>query len=170
MYVSKRLLVLFFVALLAVGGLVLAVGAAAGRGPSDDHGKGGKLFSSTLAPILGSADPAFHGVRPGGKAWRLERGNVRIKRNGDFDLRLKGLVLTSTGTPGPVATVSASLFCGADTTTAAAATTGQVPLSSTGDAHIEAKLSLPPACLAPIVLVHPNGEVTLYITVTGWRS
>ena len=170
MYVSKRLLVSFFIALLAAVGLVLAVGTAAGRGPGHDHGKGGKLFSSTLAPILGSTDPTFHGVPPGGRAWRLERGTVRIKRNGDFDLHLKGLVLTSTGTTGPVATVSASLFCGADATTAAAATTGQVPLSSTGDAHIKAKLSLPPTCLAPIVLVHPNGEVTVYIAVTGWRS
>ncbi len=169
MYVPKRLLVSFFVVLLAAVGLVIAVGAAAGHGPGH-HGKGGKLFSSTLAPILGSADPVFHGVPPGGRAWRLERGTVRINRNGHFDLHLKGLVLTSTGTPGPVATVSASLFCGADATTAAAATTGQVPLSSAGDAHIKAKLSLPPTCLAPIVLVHPNGEVTVYIAVTGWRS
>jgi hypothetical protein len=69
-----------------------------------------------------------------------------------------------------VKTISASLFCGADANTTPAATTGQVPLSTDGDARIRQQVTLPATCLAPIVLVHPNGAMTRYISVTGWRS
>jgi hypothetical protein len=48
-------------------------------------------------------------------------------------------------------------------------TTGQVPISADGDARIRQHVTLPATCLAPIVLVHPNGGTTRYISVTGWR-
>ena len=67
-------------------------------------------------------------------------------------------------------TISASLFCGADTDIAAAATTDQVPLSADGDARIRDRVTLPATCLAPIVLVHPNGGLGRYIAVSGWKS
>jgi hypothetical protein len=73
------------------------------------------------------------------------------------------------GTARPVTTVSASLFCGADTSATPAVTTGQVPISPEGDAKIHQRVTLPATCLAPIVLVHPNGATARYISLTGWR-
>jgi hypothetical protein len=74
------------------------------------------------------------------------------------------------GTPGPVKTISASLYCGADSNTAAADTTPQVPISSRGNARIgDRSFTVPDTCLAPVILVHPNGDAAHYIAVEGWR-
>ena len=45
----------------------------------------------------------------------------------------------------------------------------RVEISAEGDARIHQHVTLPANCLAPIVLVHPNGGTTRYISVTGWR-
>jgi hypothetical protein len=157
-----------FVAAALLAGIAALTFAAIASGDHGD-GKGGKVFRSSLAPSQ-LADPAFHAVTPGGAPWSLERGSVKISRNGHFDLRLKGLVITPTGTARPVLTISASLFCGGDANVTPAATTGQVAISADGDARIHQRVTLPATCLAPIVLVHPNGGLTRYISVTGWRS
>jgi hypothetical protein len=112
----------------------------------------------------------FHGVSPGGLPWALSAGNARLKRDGKFDLRVEGLVIPAMGTPGPVTTISASLYCGPDSNTVAADTTQQVPISSAGNARIfDRSFSVPSTCLAPVILVHPNGIATLYIALDGWR-
>ena len=69
----------------------------------------------------------------------------------------------------PRRTRRASLYCGADENTAAAATSGPAPLSAGGDARIDERLALPATCLAPIVLVNPNNNLARYIAVTGWK-
>ena len=120
-------------------------------------------------------DPTFHGVSPGSVPWVLQRGEVRLKRNGQFRLRLRGLVIPSPpgdNTPGPVNTVNASLYCGADSGPGSeipAATTSQVPISRQGDADINTTITVPAVCLAPLILVHPNGSASTYISLEGWR-
>jgi hypothetical protein len=153
-------------------------GAASGHnGGSNDRNGGGDrhgrdVLRASLAPSTPS-DPPFHAVTPGGAPWVLNRGDVRLKLGGRFELKLRGLVIPNppgNGTPGPVHTVSASLYCGADTDTAAADTTGAVPISARGDARIrDRSFNVPATCLAPVVLVHPNGDGTKYIAVSGWR-
>jgi hypothetical protein len=138
-----------------------------GHGRGDDN-HGGDVLRSSLAPSQ-TTDPPFHTVSPGNVSWSLDKGSVKISRKGKFELRVKGLVITSTGTASPVTTISASLFCGADATMTPAFTTGQVPISAGGDARIRQHVTLPATCLAPIVLVHPNDGTTRYISVTGWR-
>jgi hypothetical protein len=90
-----------------------------------------------------------------------------------LNLRVKGLVIPGApgnGTPGPVSTISASLYCGADSSTAAADTSQPVPISSKGDARIhDTSFTVAATCLAPVILVHPNGDATHYIAVDGWR-
>ena len=79
-------------------------------------------------------------------------------------------VAPGNGTPGPVNTISASLYCGADLDTMAAETTGQVPISRNGDAGIrDDSFDVPSTCLSPVILVNPNGSAANYIAVDGWR-
>ena len=169
---SAKRLFLVLVSLLAVASLVFAAVASGdhGRGRHGRHdGRGVKLFRSSLAPSV-PADPPIHGKTAGGVPWSLDRGDVSIKRNGDFRLRLEGLVITGTNSARPVTTVSASLFCAPDANAAPAATTSAVPISDNGDARIKERITLPANCLAPVVLVHPNGNTARYIAVSGWKS
>jgi hypothetical protein len=177
MWISKRVLTAGVSALAAAASLALAVGAfghGGERGPrGHDRGNhGSALIDASLAPSV-PADPTFHGVVPGGAPWVLKRGEVELTRSGKLELRVQGLVIPTApgnGTPGPVKTVSASLYCGADTDTTAADTTPQVPISSRGNARIrDRSFAVPDTCLAPVVLVHPNGDATHYIALNGWR-
>jgi hypothetical protein len=164
MWISKRALVAVLGAAAAALSLAVAVGAV---GKSGGHGK--PLVKESLAPSL-TTDPPFHGVSPGGAPWELKRGQVRIKRNDKLNLRVKGLVIPAMGTPGGVTTVSASLYCGADSETDAADTTQAVPISRKGNARIhDTSFDVPDTCLAPVILVHPNGNTSAYIAVDGWR-
>jgi hypothetical protein len=165
----------------AVVALPLAFATGAFGAPGNDHHHtrpsrawhrhGNRLIDESLAPSV-PGDPAFHGVTPGGVPWVLKSGHVRLTRDGQFDLRVKGLVIASgtfAGTPGPVTTISASLYCGADASTVAADTTQQVPISRKGNARIhDRSFMVPASCLAPEILVHPNGAATTYIALDGW--
>ena len=169
MRISKRVPLTVVVAALAALIGALAVGALSALGSGHGHGK--PLVREALAPSV-PTDPVFHGVAAGGAPWVLKEGSVTISGH-RLDLRVKGLVIPvapGNGTPGPVTTISASLFCGADTDTMAAATTGQVPISRDGDARIrDDSFDVPPSCLAPVILVNPNGLANLYIAVDGWK-
>jgi hypothetical protein len=91
--------------------------------------------------------------------------------DGRFELRLKGLIIPNLGNAGPVTSVTASLYCGEDANTTAVDTTQSVPLSADGDARIrDNSFTVPATCLAPIVMVHPNGNGGAYIAITGFRS
>jgi hypothetical protein len=160
-YVPRRVVLV----LVAVAALVFAIGAS---GSSREEGNGDALVRSGLAPSV-PTDPAFHGISAAGAPWVLRSSSVRLKESGELDVRIHGLVLTATGTAGPVTTVSASLLCGADAQVGPTATTGTFPLSQRGDARIEARLALPATCLAPIFVIHPNGGTTRYIAVSGWK-
>jgi hypothetical protein len=177
MRISKRVPISVFVAGVAALSTALAVGAMSALGDEGGHGKGhdehhgGQLIRENLAPSVPD-DPAFHGVIPGNAPWVLKSGSVRIDGH-SLDLRVRGLVIPvapGNGTPGPVTTISASLYCGSDMDTMAAATTGQVPISRDGDARIrDRSFEVPSTCLAPVILVNPNGLANLYITVDGWK-
>lgn len=49
----------------------------------------------------------------------------------------------------------------------AIATTAAVPFSSSGDAEVKARVNLPDRCLAPAVLINPNGNAAAYLAATG---
>jgi hypothetical protein len=167
--------------LVAVSVMAAAVaiyaGVAAGHnGGGNGHGgkhRGNAVLAASLAPSQ-TTDPTFHNVAPGGAPWVLKRGSVELKSKGRLELRVRGLVIpapSGNGTPGPVTTINASLYCGADTDKAAADTSDTVPLDSHGNARIKDKsFNVPSTCLAPVILVHPNGDLTHYIAVDGWRT
>jgi hypothetical protein len=166
---SKRLF-LVLASVLAAASLVFAAVASGDHGKGRHHeGHGVKVFRSSLAPSV-PTDPAIHTKTPGGVPWSLDRGEVSINGKGDFRLRLRGLVITGTNSARPVTTISASLFCAPDTNATPAVTTSTVPISEDGDARIKERIALPASCLAPVVLVHPNGGTARYIAVSGWKS
>jgi len=182
MGISKRTLATVFAA--GVAALALAVGAigAAASNGHDDKGKSkhGKKHAKRHTDLINASlagsqvgDPMFHGVSPGGAPWVLKRGQVEVQKRGRLDLTVKGLVIPGApgnGTPGPVTTISASLYCGADANTTAADTSKSVPISRKGNATIhDRSFTVPGTCLAPVVLVHPNGAATTYIALDGQR-
>lgn len=172
MYISKRLLLPVLVLAFGASSLVFALTASAERG--DRTGASARFLESSLAPSL-PTDPTIHGLAPGSLPWALTEGSVRLRDDGRVDVRVDGLVLPTVGTgttPGPVTGIAASLFCGADSNTTPAATTPVAPLSGHGDAVIHTTVTLPSACLAPIVLIQFVTTTTTlqprYIALTGF--
>ena len=125
------------------------------------------VLTSTLAPSI-PTDPMLHGVTAGSAPWVLKASAFQLRRNGFFVAAINGLIIPELGTPGPVTSVDASLYCGTETT--AAATTATVPLSEKGDALIATKVTLPKSCLAPVVLINPLGISSIYIATGGFSS
>jgi hypothetical protein len=117
------------------------------------------------APVQGSltTDPkGLFGSNPGGAPWQITSGEAKVEADGTVKVSIVGLVIPGVGV-GPVRTVSASVACN----NVKAATTDPVPFSSAGNAEIKATLNLPARCIAPAVLIHPNGNTGTYIAVTG---
>jgi hypothetical protein len=167
MQLSKRRTI----ALLSTAALAgSAVGGVSAFGDHGGHGgHGGKtVFASQLVPSQ-LTDPMLHGVTRGGLPWVMDRGEARLRRNGRLQVRVRGLVIPAPqgdNTPGPVTSITAALYCGDDTTAAAESTSA--PLSRRGNARIDQRLTMPSTCLAPVVLIHPNGNDAAYIAVTGF--
>lgn len=172
MRVSKRTAVSLLATAALAGSGATAVGALGhdgngARGNHRDRG-GATVLNTTLAPSVPN-DPALHEVAAGGAPWVLRRGEARLRRGGRLTVRVRGLVIPvapGNGTPGPVTTVNASLYCGNDTM--AAGTTPSVPISRAGNARMAGQFTLPAKCLAPVVLVHPNGNGAAYIAASGF--
>jgi hypothetical protein len=133
----------------------------------DGHHDGNTLVRSSVAPAILS-DPPIHGVVRGGVPWQIDRSQIRLRQDGRLTADIRGLLVLGTNNTGPVHSVSASLFCGADTTPAAM--TAAVPLSSSGDARIDARVDLPSKCLAPAVLINPNGNTAAYSAASGFGA
>jgi hypothetical protein len=195
MQISKRAAVAMLAVSALAGSATTAVSAVAdkgGGGPAngdnrgDHHGRGdhrdrrdhdpfrdhrvnsSSVLRTTLAPSV-PTDPVLHGAAAGGAPWVLKFGDARVRFDGRVDVRIRGLVIPvapGNGTPGPVTMVSASVYCGADTT--AVGTTASVPISTAGDASIRGQFTLPAKCLAPTLLIHPNGANTTYIAASGF--
>jgi hypothetical protein len=173
MYISKRTAVALLTASALVGSATTAVTALADHGGRDrgaTHREDGNrmvLFSS-LAPSVPS-DPSLLGAAAGNVPWVLRSGEAKLQSDGRLTVRIRGLLIPSgpsAGTTGPVKTVSASLYCGPNSTPVGTSKT--VPLSSHGDVRIATRLTLPTKCQIPAVLIHPSGTLGAYIATSGF--
>jgi hypothetical protein len=124
------------------------------------------LFITSLAPSV-PTDPALHGVMPGSVPW-VAKDSVFALIGNSVVVSISGLVIPELGTPGPVTTVDASLYCANEMS--AAATTQSVPISQSGDAEILAQVKLPSLCQTPAVLINPNGDGSIYIATSGFSA
>ena len=153
-------------AALLVAAAVFVTAAAADHGDRGRDHHGPLLQQRLIGSIL--SDQSIHGATRGGLPWE-GTGTATLERRGRFEVRIRGLVIAGTNNPGPVTTVTVSLYCAPDAS-AAAFTTTPAPLSSHGDARIRQHVTAPSRCLAPIVLVHPNGGSSAYIMATGFAK
>ena len=153
-----------FLAAVLVAAAVFVTAAAADHGGRGRGHHGPLLQQRLIGSIL--ADPPIHSVTRGGVPW-VGTGAAELERRGRFEVRIRGLLVAGTNNTGPVTTVTASLYCAPDSS-GPVFTTTPVPLSPHGDARIRQHVTVPSRCLAPVVLVHPNGIAGAYIMATGF--
>jgi hypothetical protein len=124
------------------------------------------------AAFTGSTN-AIRGVPGGGLPWRLTSGTGELTASGGLEVKVRGLVLDAGANAGsnPIASFRAIVSClNADAgtvnvmTDAFPATTGPASTGG-GNADIEADLTLPSSCIAPIVFVTSPGGA--WFSVTG---
>jgi hypothetical protein len=164
-------------AAVVAGSTILGGTVAMDHGHGHGHGHGrhhdghNARFDQSLIGLPANQMITIDGVPAAGAAWVVDRGSkASVNHHGRLDVRVRGLLLTGTGTPadgttGPVKQVEASLACGNGDT----ATTGAVPLSAQGDARIRDQIKVPANCLAPVVLVRISGLAAAdpWIAATG---
>ncbi len=165
----KRLLVLVLGSIVAIG---LIVSPAA-----SSNGKKVLEFQTMVGvdgPFVGSANP-IRGINGGGLPWQVDDAAGELSSSGKLEVMVRGLVLLD-GPPvpealrgtTPVANFRVIVSCttsidGAPATANVA--TDPFPATVTGDSTIEAQVSLPGPCLAPIIFVGPSP--TAWFAVTG---
>jgi hypothetical protein len=164
MHLSRRLTLL---------AATCAVAVAVTPGIALAHGQGHGTGDETLlrSGLVGSTKPAeggatIFGVAPGGANWVVDEGSVKVRRDGRINLSVEGLVIPTPPQNGtnPIESLTASVYCNG----AVADTTALFPLSvPDGDGHVRADLTLPDTCVAPVVLLHPRGNLTVYIAASG---
>ena len=126
---------------------------------------------STLAG--NNPDIVIGGVQSAGSPWTVKSGFASLDASGRLHVKVRGLILPSTGDAGPVTAVSASLVCGGSGGSVEAET-ASVPLSTKGNADLHARITLPTLCFAPVVLVNiaatngnPIPQPGAWIAATG---
>jgi hypothetical protein len=125
------------------------------------------------APLMAcpSDKTMIGGVNACGKVWKLGSGRVTLTGDGKLTVDIHGLVLNDDsvgkfkGSPDGVDAVAVALICGDKGGTIAAQTEPKA-LSQSGDAGIEATLSMPKPCVDPVVLVRERYEGK----IGGWLA
>lgn len=158
---------------------LLSITALADHGGNKENKGGSDAFDSGIVGSIPST--TVGGVASGAFPWTVAHGRASVSGTGKLRVEVHGLLLTTgappnlVGTTGPVMMVSASLVCGGSGGMVAASTDG-VPLSTDGDAEIKATVTLPPTCMAPVILVRvfnsaaqTGSQLGPFIALTGFN-
>lgn len=170
MYVSTRTAVALLTASALAGSATTAVSALghqSGQGTPDREGGSRMVLSTSLVPSV-PTDPGLLDTAAGGVPWVLGSGEAKLRSDGRLTVHVRGLLIPTgqfAGSPGPVKTITASVYCAANSTPVG--TSGSVPLSSAGDARITTTITLRTKCQIPALLIHPNGTLGAYIATSG---
>jgi len=168
--------------LAAVGGAAL-VSAAAVQGVAASAGPGPAtvLKFSTMTPVtgpyVGAANP-IRGVVGGGLPWILTAGTGSLKRDGHLVVRVRGLVLARQAPVPPAlqginpfpdfrALVSCQSIGAGSTANVTNISTGDFSANAAGNSTINARVSLPRPCIAPIVFVTGPTGTDAWFALTG---
>jgi hypothetical protein len=131
-------------------------------------------FEAPLVACL-SNGTAVGGVNSCGKIWKLKSGKAELKAGGKLKVVVKGLVLNDAsvgkfnGSPDGVDAVAAAVICQGPSGPTVAAQLDPVPLSKTGDAKAEGKVSLPNGCVGPVIVLRERyeGKIGGWLAGTG---
>jgi hypothetical protein len=120
-------------------------------------------------PYTGSANP-IRGINGGGVPWVISFAQGELNADGKLELKVMGLVLDPNdpqviaggrGGTNPAANFRAVVSCLSKDSAGAPTTvnvfTDPFPATPTGDAQVEAQLTLPSPCIAPIIFVTNGG-------------
>jgi hypothetical protein len=121
---------------------------------------------------LAGAPGAFGGVNGAGAPWTLTSAEGELSTAGHLEITVDGLVLATT-LSNPSANFRAVVSCRNSTGAIVTFTTGQFPATTGlasaggGDSIIEADVSLPQPCFAPIVFVTNAGGTSWFASTGG---
>jgi hypothetical protein len=131
------------------------------------------VMTPVVVPYTGSTNP-IRGINGGGVAWELSSGRGWLTTGGSLKVEVEGLVLAATHS-NPIGSFKAVVSCQtiADGTAQVVnVATGTFPASTGlasaggGNADIEAQVTLPQPCIAPIIFVtSPGGS---WFAATGF--
>lgn len=152
-------------ALLRVGILASGLAAVTGTTFADDDGDEVVLKWKTMAavqrPYLGAVNPV-DGVGGGNAQWAIDKGWGLLKKNGELEIHVRGLILPEPPFNGVnvVPEFRGLVVCRTADAAGNAATvqtfSAAFPASEAGDSDIVTTVSLPTPCVAPTVFVmHP---------------
>ena len=121
-------------------------------------------FSSMVGvprPYTGATN-AIRGVPGGGRPWVIGAAEGKLKDNGKLEVQVRGLVIdpnepVATAGTNPSPTFRVIVSCMSTDASGAAVVsnimTDPFPADAAGNAEVEAKLTLPSPCIAPIIFV-----------------
>jgi hypothetical protein len=153
-----------------VAALLLGVALIAQTSAASSSGETVLEFKTMVGvdgPFRGPAN-AIRGINGAGAPWRIDGVDGELKSDGRLEIDVQGLVLVSTGL-NPSAFFRGAVSCltnDATTVSTVNLVTEQFPATTAGDSKIEANVSLPSPCVAPIVFVM-NAGGTSWFAVTG---
>ncbi|MGH9762856.1 MAG: hypothetical protein ACREDR_38305 [Blastocatellia bacterium] len=133
--------------------LILLVGVSRSMTGDDNESEGLTFRSSIIGSTPGQM---IGGIASGSAPWTVNRASAALDGDGKLHVEIQGLVIVGQGTPAPVTQVLASLVCGGSGGTIMAET-APVNLDAEGDAMIDDTITIPPSCIAPVVLVRVAG-------------
>jgi hypothetical protein len=152
-----------------------------GVAASEDLGPAMVLKFDRMTPVngpyVGPANPV-RGIPGGGLPWVLTAGTGSLNCDGHLLVKVRGLVLANQPTvpatlrgtnPFPAfrAIVSCQSIGAGDTATIVNISTGDFRASTSGDLEIDARVSLPKPCIAPIVFITGPSGAGIWFAVTG---
>ena len=156
----RSIAVLVTLTLLSVLGAAIAGGVGA-RSARSARILAFDVMTPVVSPYTGSSIP-LRGINGGGVAWAIESGSGFLTTGGSLKVEVEGLVVASTGS-NPVANLKAIVSCQTVDGLVTNVSTGLFPATTGlasaggGNADIEAQLTLPSPCIAPIVFVTSGG-------------
>jgi len=115
------------------------------------------------------------GINAGAGPWSVHEGHARVSlTTGQASFEVRGLVLNggnSSGTPGPVGTVTGTLVCNAGTADQVIRDTAEVRLTQQGDAHFRGEIAgIPALCANPLFLVRIGPSFPAAGAVGRWLA
>lgn len=143
---------------------VLGIAFAGGVGAKTSTMLAFDVMTPVVAPYTGPTNP-IRGINGGGVPWVIHSARASLTAGGRLKVEVEGLVVASSGS-NPIAAFKAIVSCqdivaGAAHVTNVSTGTFTATMGPAsgggGNADIEAQLTLPHPCIAPIVFVTSGG-------------